>query len=948
MRLPSPTGLGKYPLAGVIVLLFACGESAPPLASTPTPMSDPRIASTTIAPGPTSPAPSPTLTVEPSSAAPNRALAPTAPLSAPPTHTPTPSPTPTLTPTPTNTSPPSPTPTLTPTPTNTSTPSPTPTLTPTPTNTSTPSPTPTLTPTPTNTSTPSPTPTLTPTPTNTPTPSPTPTPTPTPTNTPTPEETAATQLSEIIPWFRSPPDDQHREVAEIVVEIWLLDIELGHTVAMLPWVREGATGSQQDPLRALSRIAHRDSRLAKTVARLTWFADGVDKNGRRALWSLLDLANNDLELARRVSSLGWFAGGITLDENRVLRALTGLGRVDTDVVAGIVDSSSLWSPRLVANSLRSLSAIRGQSLQRFNVLASKPWFADGLSRQDAAFLSILPVAIRRWPELYDELMEMHYVKSKTIDAPLGGQQVNVWMFSNRPIDPQDRLLDHFANAIWTAEDFMKVPFPDRDFVALLVVGHALDAAYNFGSHVVVDRDEPNNEVHPHTVFHETAHHYMYGGLGNTWLVEGGANFIATIGLAQFGIRDLGRFPALVVRRSVREGCNLDPGLRSIQDIIDYQQDTGVRQSCNYVFGEHFLHSLRMAMGDDAIGIALGEIYTTGRETERRLSEETIYEIVLRNTPNDRKESVRAVYRELHGGPFVSGAGYAMSEPLIPDTLKGELREVLPWFSGPPDKIRSAALAAIVKIWQLNRELGLSLAKATWVADGIEHGEATALNGLYEIAAVDQRLTDEIVDYSWVRDGVVFWERKAIEAVARIALHAPDDVGQVGRYSWVVDDITNQERLLLETLAEVFVTVNDAGRSTPSIDWMTDGLIDRELRLAVQLRRILELDPAYGLDVLTLPWIASGPSDRGTEASAVRGLATLLEADERLANDVIQLEWVLDGRRHHYEDSALSMIGIIARMDVQVAERIVNAPWFRDGIDLDDVLRLQDYTTIDVS
>ena len=750
---------------------------------------------------------------------------------------------------------------------------------------------------------------------------------------------------------------------------------------MLPWVGEGVTGSQLERLRLLSDIARNDSTLAIAVARLAWFSGGLGENEVQSLRLLLGFVSRDPELARNVANLGWFvddvngfeldalyaleeiavldhelarisstlswfANKMTLDENSAIWALSGLANVDVDLAVEIVDSLNLWSPRLVANSLISLRFFRNHSPPEFNVLAAKPWFADGLSRQDAAFITVLGGAIR-WPELYDDLVEAHYVKSTTIDAPVGGQ-VNVWLFSNKPIDPQDRLLDNFAQAISTAEDFLMVPFPDRDFLVLYADGHDLGAAYNSGSHVVVHRSEGNDQVHPHTVFHETAHHYMYGGLGNTWLVEGGANFIATIGLAQVGIRDLDRWPSFV-ERSLRGGCLLDPGLGSIQDLNDYQTDFRAGRSCNYVFGEYFLHRLRTSMGHDAIGTALGEVYRTGREARRPLSEETIYDILLKNTPDTLKESLQNAYVELHGGPFVANFEEAESELLIPDALVSELRNLLPWFTGPLDMIHSSGLAAISNVWQLNRRLGLSLAKAPWVVDGIDHGESIALSGFYDIASADQQLTDQLINFSWVRDGVVFWERRAIEAIARLALHTPGDAERVAQYPWVVDEITNEERLLLEFLAEMFVTAEGTGKPAPVIGWMIDGLTDPEHRLLVQLRRILAEDNTYCVEVLALPWIVAGPSDgRGSEERAARGLALLVEADKQLANDVIRLEWVLDGLEDAFEDSALEKIGIVARMDVQEAERIINSSWFRDGIDLNDVLRLQDYVTSDAS
>ena len=756
------------------------------------------------------------------------------------------------------------------------------------------------------------------------------------------------------------------------MNVWLLDAELGDSIAKLTWVGGVATDSRRESLRILSHIAHKDSGLAKDVVHLRWFADGVGRNEEpvlrqllrlalidpdlarnvvttgwfsadvteidlQALFALRELASFDLRLARTATTLTWFADELTRDQFEALWALRELGQVDAGLAFEIVDSSSLWSPRLVAGSARSLRALREEHPQLFEALAAKTWFADGLSRQDAAFLSTLSSTVE-WPELHADLMEQHYMRLRTIDVPLGGQ-VDVWLFSNKPIDPSDPLLGDFANAIWAGEHFMRVPFPDRDFVVLFADGHST-GAFNFGSHVVVDRQEGSDPLHPHTVFHETAHHYMYVGLGNTWLVEGGANFLATIGLAHFGIRDLDSWPRSV-EQSVREGCMRDPGLATIQDIIDFQRDSGERHPCNYSFGSHFLYELRAAMGHDAIAAALGEIYKGGRETYRSLPEETIYETMLKNTPDSQKEGFQNTYRELHGGPFVASFVDAESEVLVPNALQGELDELLPWFGRPLDEIHSSALAAIVNVWQLNPRLGLALAKATWVIDGVNHGEAITLNGLYEIATADSDLTDRIANSPWTKDGVVFWERKAIEAIAQLALHAPNDAKRVAQYRWVGDGITNEERLLLEFLATLSITTQSAGRPTPSFDWMIDGMTNAEHRLLVQLRRILEQHPLFCLDVLALPWVSNGPATQHSETRAVKGLAQLAEADTQLATEVIQTEWALD-ELHTFEASALGEIGRVALVDIQDARQILKSSWFRDGIDRDDVQRLRDY------
>ena len=232
-----PSTLWAFLFAGVVgALLISCGDEAPPATATPAPVTRALNTPTAVPTDTATPAPTHTATAQPT-------------LTATPTYSPTPMATPTATPTPT----PSVTPTRTPVSTNTNTPSPSPsntptaTLSPTPTNTPTslPTPTPTNTATPPPTPTPSDTPTPSPSPTatNTPTPSPSPTstntPTPSPTPTPTAEERAAWRLSDIIPWFRNPPDNFSLEAARRIKDIWLQDSDLGDTVARFPWLADG-------------------------------------------------------------------------------------------------------------------------------------------------------------------------------------------------------------------------------------------------------------------------------------------------------------------------------------------------------------------------------------------------------------------------------------------------------------------------------------------------------------------------------------------------------------------------------------------------------------------------------------------------------------------------------------------------------------------------------------
>ena len=211
------------------------------------------------------------------------------------TSTPTASRMPTRTPTVAATSMPTPTPTRTPTAAATSMPTSAPTRTPTAAATSLPTPTPSHTPTstPAATAIPSQKPTAEPRPTATANQSPTTTPTPTPTA----AEIAASRLSEIVPWFENPQAGSHGFVAELLIDLWLSNGDLGNKVAGFPWVTDGVTDGERNFVAALGRIARADLELAKTVAKLHWVSDDVNDKERVTIQILDRIASEDIELA---------------------------------------------------------------------------------------------------------------------------------------------------------------------------------------------------------------------------------------------------------------------------------------------------------------------------------------------------------------------------------------------------------------------------------------------------------------------------------------------------------------------------------------------------------------------------------------------------------------------------------------------------------------------------
>ena len=288
---------------------------------------------------------------------------------------------PTDTPTPT----PSQTPTEAPQPTSKAIPFPTATRPPT--AAATPAPTPTNTPalSPTHPPKPTPDPTATSTPTHTPTPTPTNTPTPSPT--PTAEETAAARLSEIIPWFENPPEAAYVDIAEVLIDLWLHDADLGNAVARISWVTDQVNEEEAGVLRTLRNIADTSPELAKQVVSYPWLGDYLTYTEPQFIEALRDIASKDIKLARLVAGFPWFAdgfGGATGDEWETIHTLDNIASKDIELAR--LAASLPWLADNVTDNqwgVRALDALDGIAAKDIGVArlaANLPWLADYVTR----------------------------------------------------------------------------------------------------------------------------------------------------------------------------------------------------------------------------------------------------------------------------------------------------------------------------------------------------------------------------------------------------------------------------------------------------------------------------------------------------------------------------------------------------------------------------------------
>ena len=279
---------------------------------------------------------------------------------------------------------------------------PTPTTTPmnTPTSTPTPSQLPTATATPVPTSAPSATATatytLSPTATSTHTPTATATPTLTPTATPTPtaRQIAVARLAEIIPWFETPKDSNEAVASRTLISVWLLDAEVGLTIAKLPWVLDGVIEIENNSIAQIATIAESDTATAATILNYQWLVDGIGDDGYETvgLEALGKIAKTDPAAATETSRLTWVANGLDGEDDAVaLEALGTIATSDTEFLREILGFP--WIPDQLTHPetafLREIAGRVEENPETSRVVLGLHWIADDVSEIEATAAEFL-------------------------------------------------------------------------------------------------------------------------------------------------------------------------------------------------------------------------------------------------------------------------------------------------------------------------------------------------------------------------------------------------------------------------------------------------------------------------------------------------------------------------------------------------------------------------------
>ena len=437
----------------------------------------------------------------------------------------------------------------------------------------------------------------------------------------------------------------------------LVDEGLAIYLLQMPWVADGLSQPESNVLSKLNGRRPVDAELARWIYNLPWIADGITELESNAAEELIHTWRSDPELVKLVADFLSVADGVTQNEQLGLWGLSVIAYSDAALARQVIDriAELLALPgNLPAYTLESMGYI-GEFPDDLKTMVRQPWFADGLSREEAAFITTLTPLVYDSPELYAGLLETRSSQSKTIELPLAGE-VSIWAFSNAPFPPEDDLLGVMEEAARVLEGFMGTSFPTTDIILLVVLPNEGAGIHWAGEHQyrymrVGKFGDYNFDENPYVIRHETAHYYYGIGFAPVWLREGASDFMAAYVADRTGGLSLTDRKAAVARSLT--ACT-DAGVENISHLnllYDPLRDT---PGCAYTMGENFLHQTVDAIGEEAVAAALRELYNLIPSRDSLLlpgTEEEIYRVFLNNVPPGREAAFRDVYRRYHGGVY---------------------------------------------------------------------------------------------------------------------------------------------------------------------------------------------------------------------------------------------------------------------------------------------------------
>lgn len=597
--------------------------------------------------------------------------------------------------------------------------------------------------------------------------------------------------------------------------------------------------------------------------------------------------------------------------------------------------------RYFAASMRSLS-IGSQS--GFHNISSQPWFPDQITDREKAWI----VGLFYFSDYtsYERPIEEYYFANRTLHTA-DGRQINVWIIREIPFGSNDDLLDRIERFVHISEDFFGLVFPTNDIIFTITNNYNYIGFGTYGAHL--GSYFMLHESSLESLEHEMSHYYFDQSNTSRWLVEGGADFLAAYVNHHSGRQSINDNKS-DTNQSVQEYCMGQLGIPNLHHLTTLASQ-GVADlgygNCDYSFGNLFLLEILNTIGDTAMGSALNQ--TIGAGYGVGVQDYELYGLFLQFAPDGTKDALRDLFRRMHGGPFTTST----PEPVpfaIHEAAAPVLTEILPWAASPADDHHAEVLRLLVSLWWIDNDLMIDIARFDWLADGVNHKERTVIRDLYRIAAADVELGKLASSYDWIVDDIKHWEDWALTDLWLMVERNPGASSIVMHYSWMQDRLTFSEAYVLQDFSALIQTehwrpADERGIAEilATLPWIADGVSQMESLALSELEEVANIERDYFMQVMAVPWIADGITS-AEELASLDFLPTLGYAGPGLAKAILGLAWTADGW-DVFEWQTLARVTAIfdpnqtdvsnpdrvTHLGAAVGLRLINFPWFTDGI-----------------
>ena len=392
-------------------------------------------------------------------------------------------------------------------------------------------------------------------------------------------------------------------------------------ISNLPWVLDGVTDREQLAMNHIGAIAQTHPSAAQRIAGSPWVLNGISSYSSTTDITILafgpKIIEYDLPLLVDLSNLFYLhpeaallATTVPDPSGRLVNALVGLLRILED--------------------------------DRLEKLLEKPWVKDGLTRKEAAFISVLRRATA-FDDVSDDLVDQH-VRQATISLPMAGD-VDVFVVGELGSE-LDATLEQIKVGVKAHEENMGTSWPNPVVIALDLSGPKIGGSGAYvGTYI-----ETSGSLY--VTWHESAHYYFSW---NTppWFREGAADYLTLYALEQMGSADISSEYKYKLA-SIKEKC-APHGVIDVHSWIEAttNRPVSVPRTCQYALGFAFLAGLHMSVGDEVVLSALRELYEKSPSTGRSVTEDEIYWTFWRNMPESQLGEYRDHYSRIHGGPIPS-------------------------------------------------------------------------------------------------------------------------------------------------------------------------------------------------------------------------------------------------------------------------------------------------------